>query len=67
MEGDDENENNNDDAKKPKEILTPLWKYVIWLGEGKGGGTKKFTCHHCHKTYIGSYTHVRNHLCGIMP
>jgi hypothetical protein len=66
MEGDDENENDSDDAQKPKEILTPLWKYVTRLGGGKGGGTTKFTCHHCHKTYTGSYTHVRKHLCGLM-
>jgi hypothetical protein len=31
------------------------------------GGTTKFTCSHCNTTYIGSYTHVRKHLCGIMP
>jgi hypothetical protein len=66
MEGDDENENDSDDTQKPKEILTPLWKYVIMLGGGKGGGTIKFTCHHCHKTYTSSYTHVRKHLCGLM-
>jgi hypothetical protein len=26
----------------------------------------KFICTHCHKTYTGSYTCVRKHLCGIM-
>jgi hypothetical protein len=66
MEGDDENENDSDDAQKPKEILTPLQKYVTRLGGGKGGGTTKFACHHCHTTYTGSYTRVRKHLCGLM-
>jgi len=65
MEGDDEND--SDDEQKCKEILTPLWNSVTRLGVGKGGGTKKFTCLHCHKTHIGFYTHVRKHLCGIMP
>ena len=46
MEGDDENENDSDDAQKPKDILTPLWKYETRLGRGKGGGTENFTCHH---------------------
>ena len=35
---------------------TPLWKYVARLGGGRGGGTTKFTCLHCNKTYTGSYT-----------
>jgi hypothetical protein len=61
-----ENENDSDVAQKLKEILTPLWRYVIRLGGGKGGGTTKFTCHHCQTTYKGSYTRVRKHLCGIM-
>jgi hypothetical protein len=66
MEGDDGKENDSDDPQKPKEILKPLWKYATRLGGGKGGGTTKFTCHHYHKTYTGSYTHVRKHLCGLM-
>jgi hypothetical protein len=40
MEGDDENGNDSDDAQKPKEILTPLWKYVARLGGGKGWNHK---------------------------
>jgi hypothetical protein len=40
-----------------------LWKYVTNLG----GGTTKFACPHCRVTFIGSYTHVRKHLCGVMP
>jgi transposase-like protein len=42
-------------------------KYVTRLGGGKGGGTTKFICPHCHKTYTSSYTFVRKHLYGIMP
>jgi hypothetical protein len=40
MEGDDENENDSDDhdPQKPKEILTPLWKYVTRLGWGRERG-----------------------------
>ena len=66
-EGDDDNENDSDDAngQKPKEISTPLWKYVTRLGGGKGGGTTKFIFSHSHKTYTCSYTHVRKHLCGM--
>jgi ABC-type nickel/cobalt efflux system permease component RcnA len=68
MEGDEDNENDSDehDPQKSKEKYTPLWKYVTRLGGGKGGGTTKFTCHHCHTKYIGSYTHVRKHMCGTM-
>jgi hypothetical protein len=40
---------------------------VTKLGEGKGGGTTKFICPHCHTTYIGSYTRLRKHLYGIIP
>lgn len=65
MEGDDDNENDNDNGQKPKEISTPLWKYVTRLGGGKGGGTTKFIFSHSHKTYTGSYTRVRKHLCGM--
>jgi hypothetical protein len=38
MEGDDDNENDSDDVdeQKPKEISTPLCKYVTRLGEEKG-------------------------------
>jgi hypothetical protein len=66
IEGDDKNENDSDDTQKRKEILTSLWKYVTRLGGGKRGGTTKPTCHHCHKTYTGSSTRVRKHLCGLM-
>jgi hypothetical protein len=31
IEGDDDNENDKDDPQKPKEILTPLRKYVTRL------------------------------------
>jgi hypothetical protein len=64
MAGDEDNENASDDPQKPKENLTSLWKYVTRLGGG--GGTTKFTCHHCPKNYTGSYTCVRKHLCGTM-
>jgi hypothetical protein len=66
MEGDEDNENDSDDheLQKSKEKYTPLWKYVTRLGGGKGGGTTKFTCHHCHTKYTCSYTRVRKHRCG---
>jgi hypothetical protein len=68
MGGDEDNENDSDgqDPQKSKERYTPLWKYVTKLSEGKGGGTRKFICHHCHTEYTGSYTRVRKHLCGSM-
>ena len=67
MEGDEDNENDSDgqDPQKSKDRYTPLWKYVTKLSGGKGGGTGKFICHHCHKDYTGSYTHVTKHLCGL--
>ena len=65
-EDDDEEEIESDEGQKQKDT-TPLWKYVTRLGGGRGGGTTKFTCLHCNKTYTGSYTRVRTHLCGIMP
>jgi hypothetical protein len=69
VEGDDDNENDSDDGhgNKHRENSTPLWKYVTSLGGVKGGGTTKFTFPHCKTTYMGSYTHVRKHLCGTMP
>ena len=51
--------------KNPKTGV-PLWTYVTKLSGGKGGGTGKFICHHCHTDYTGSYTRVRKHLCGSM-
>jgi len=65
IEGDDDVESDNEN--KPKQSSTPLWKYVTRLEGGKRGRTTKFPCPHCNKTYIGSYTHVRKHLYGIMP
>jgi hypothetical protein len=48
--GDEDNENDSDgqDPQRSKERYTPLWKYATKLSEGKGGGTGKFVCHHCH-------------------
>jgi hypothetical protein len=68
MGGDEDNENDSDGQhpQKSKERYTPLWKYVTKLSEGKGGGTGKIICHHCHIEYTGSYTHVRKHLCRSM-
>jgi hypothetical protein len=68
IEGHEDNKNDSDDhdPQKSKEKFTPLWKHVTRLGGGKGGGTTKFTCHHCHKEYTSSYTHVRKYLCGTM-
>ena len=63
-EDDDEHEGG---GNKTKEGQTPLWKYVTRLGGGRGGGTTKFVCPHCNKTYTSSYTHVRKDLRGVMP
>ena len=63
--GEEEEEIESDEG--PKKDTIPLWKYVTRLRGGRGGGTTKFTCLHCNKTYTGSYTHVRKCLCGIMP
>jgi hypothetical protein len=40
---------------------------VTKLEVGKRGGTTKFTCSHCERTYTNSYNSVRKHLYGIMP
>ena len=66
-EDEDEGEEDEENQKKTKEDPTPLWKYVTREAETRGGGTNKFVCPHCKKTYTGSYTHVRRHLCGHMP
>ena len=66
-EGEDEEEEIESDEEQKQKDTTPLWKYVTRLGGGRGGGTTKFTCLHCNKTYTGSYTYVRKHLCGLMP
>ena len=65
-EKDDDNDVESDDGEKHKDT-TPLWKYVTRLGGGREGGTTKFTCTHCTKTYTCSYTRVRKQMCGIMP
>ena len=64
--GDEEEEIESDEGQKQKDT-TPLRKYVTRLGGGRGGGTAKFACLHCNKTYTGSYIRVRNRLCGLMP
>ena len=66
-EGEEEEEEIESDEGQKQRDTTPLWKYVTRLEGGRGGGTTKFTCLHCNKTYTGSYTRVRKHLCGIMP
>ena len=66
MERDDDNEADSDQGQKHKDI-TPLWKYVTRLVGGKGGGTTKFICPHCTKTYTSSYSNVIKHLFRIMP
>ena len=66
-EGEDEEEEIESDEGQKRKDTTPLWKYVTRLGGGRRRGTAKFACLHCNKTYTGSYTRVRTHLCGIMP
>ena len=63
----EEEEEEIESDEGPKKDTTPLWKYVTRLGGGRGARTTKFICLHCNKTYTSSYTHVRKHLCGIMP
>jgi len=63
----EEEENEHDSTQKTKQDQTPLWKYVSRSKAGKGGGTTKFHCPHCNKTYTGSYTHARRHLYGKIP
>ena len=62
-----EEEEEEENRKKTKEDPTPLWKYVTGQTGTREGGTTKFVCPLCKKTYAGSYTHVRRHLCGHMP
>jgi hypothetical protein len=62
-------EEEEEDNEGGKDSLTPLWRFVTKLEDGRGGGTTKFLCpHDCHKgkPYTGSYTRVRRHLCGVM-
>jgi hypothetical protein len=62
-------EGDDNEVDSGKAALTPLWRYVTKLEEGRGGGTTKFLCPHgCRpgKPYSGSYTRVRRHLCGIL-
>ena len=66
-EEEEEGEEERESRKKTKEDPTPLWKYVTRQAKTRGGGTTKFVCPHCNKTYTGSYTCVRRHLCGHMP
>ena len=66
-EEEEEGEDERESRKKTKEDPTPLWKYVTRQARTRGGGTTKFVCPHCNKTYTGSYTRVRRHLCGHMP
>jgi hypothetical protein len=67
-EGEEGGEGDDNEVDSGKASLTPLWRYVTKL-EGRGGGTTKFLCPHgCHprKSYSGSYTCVRRHLCGVL-
>jgi hypothetical protein len=68
-EGEEGSEGDDNEVDSGKASLTPLWRYVTKLEEGRGGGTTKILCPHgCHprKPYSGSYTHVRRHLCGVL-
>ena len=68
-EGEEGGEGDDNEVDSGKASLTPLWRYVTKLEEGRGGGTTKFLCPHgCRpgKPYSGSYTRVRRHLCGIL-
>jgi hypothetical protein len=68
-EGEEGGEGDDNEVDSGKASLTPLWRYVTKLEEGRGGGTAKFLCPHgCRpgKPYTGSYTRVRRHLCGVL-
>jgi hypothetical protein len=68
-EGEEGGEGDDNEVDSGKASLTPLWRYVTKLEEGRGGGTTKFLCPHgCRpgKPYSGSYTRVRRHLCGVL-
>ena len=52
-EEEEEGEEEEENRKKTKEDPTPLWKYVTRQAGTRGGGTTKFVCPHCKKTYIG--------------
>jgi len=68
IEEDKDNENDSDghDPQKYKEKYTTMWNYFTRINVGKGGGTKKIICHHCHTKYKGSYTSVKKHICETM-
>jgi len=67
-EGGNDDEGDDEEVGSGKEALTPLWKYVTKVQDGRGGGTAKWICPHgCRpKPYTGSYTRVRRHLCGVL-
>jgi hypothetical protein len=68
-EGEEGGEGDDNEVDSGRASLTPLWRYVTKLEEGRGGGTTKFLCTHCchpGKPYKGSYTRVRRHLCGVL-
>jgi hypothetical protein len=68
-EGEEGGEGDDNEVDSGKASLTPLWRYVTKLEEGRGGGTTKFLCPHgCRpgKPYSGSYTRVRRHLCEVL-
>lgn len=56
----------SENGNLPKGVNT-LVKVCEKASTRDGGETIKFTCHHCNTTYTGSYTHLREHLYGIMP
>jgi hypothetical protein len=56
VDGDEEDdEANNDNENKTKRVQHPCGSMWQRLEGGKGGGTTKFSCPHCKKTYTGSY------------
>jgi hypothetical protein len=65
FEKDQEGKEGNEGVKASS---TPLWIFVTKVEEGSGGTTKFFCPHDCHdgKPFIGSYTSVSRHLCGVM-
>jgi hypothetical protein len=68
-EGEEGGEGDDNEVDNDKASLTPLWRYVTKLEEGRGGGTTKFLCPHgcCPgKPYSGSYTRVRRHIWGVL-
>ncbi|KAJ9543423.1 hypothetical protein OSB04_023130 [Centaurea solstitialis] len=77
-----EEEENNQNVEQPKiqkktkqkvekvEEIKPLYDEVNLIGAGKSknpGGSKSWSCKHCHEKYTSSYTRTHHHFFGAPP